>query len=162
VNGGRDDMILRLLEKILNIILAILNRRVRPPSPGPFRGLKIIETGDPMKYEADLPAFPANTTDPSVKDITAQRLTVSYTDDSGLHEDVQDLAGIIDASGDPTTPATTAQFTVPPDTQVTLTLVYVDDDGLVSRNPATQTFESGDDIPPTDPGDFGEIRVIPE
>lgn len=158
ISGGQkwrakiDHMILRLLQLILEIIRIIVGRRDAPPDPGPLRGLRRIGS-DPMRYEVDFPPFPASA--PNVDDIVTLRFTSAYTGPDGPVEDVQDLPA-------KPTPPTSAQFTVPESTEVTLTLAYVDDDDLSSLNPARQVFTSGDNIPPTDPGDFGAIRKIPD
>lgn len=98
---------------------------------------------DLLTYEADLPAVPEGT------DVAGQVFTVSV-DGTARPEVELDKAATV-----------SSDFEVPQGSTVALSLVYVDDAG--NRSAArTQEFVAQDTIAPSEPGDFGEVRLKSE
>jgi hypothetical protein len=118
----------------------------RIPRPKQFSVTLIRERKDGdmqlLTYSATFPAVPENT------DVETQVFSVTVDGASSTSEELP-------AS------ATNAQFEVRQDATVTLSLAYKDDAGNVSAE-RTQTFVARDTIPPTQPGDFGEVTLISE
>ena len=97
---------------------------------------------DLLTYEATLPAVPEGT------DVASQVLSVVVNQTPQAEQTLDKTATI-------------ATFEVPQGSNVDLSLVYVDDGGNRSE-PRMQSFVATDTIPPSAPGEFGEIKVVSE
>lgn len=137
-------MILKLLETILKIILAILNRG-RVPQPGP---LKLVHT----REENMAQVYTATLAPKTAADVVSHEVTLT-----GAAFVEGDAA--VQSYADGT--VSTGEFKAEDGVEFTTSYVQIDDAGNRSE-PIVQTFTAVDDIAPAQPGELGLTHVREE